>query len=85
MEKNIAHPTDSRLYEKARRQLVALAAEVGIELRQSYNRLAPRLAMQVGRNAHARQFRRMRKALSEKSRRFIISVVIGEISGSGWC
>lgn len=63
MEKNIAHPTDSRLYEKARRQLVALAAEAGIELRQSYNRLAPRLALQVGRYAHARQFRRMRKAL----------------------
>ncbi|GHE00870.1 IS5 family transposase [Allgaiera indica] len=63
MEKTIAHPTDSRLYEKARRQLVALAAEAGIELRQSYNRLAPRLAMQVGRYAHARQFRRMRKAL----------------------
>ena len=63
MEKNVAHPTDSRLYEKARRQLVALAAEAGIELRQSYNRLAPRLAMQVGRYAHARQFRRMRKAL----------------------
>ncbi len=38
------------------------AAEAGIELRQSYNRLAPRLAMQAGRYAHARQVRRMRKA-----------------------
>ena len=27
MEKNIAHPTDARLYEKARQKLVALAAE----------------------------------------------------------
>ena len=63
MEKNIAHPTDARLYEKARRRLVALAAEAGIELRQTYNRLAPPLAVQVGRYAHARQFRRMRKAL----------------------
>ncbi len=63
MEKNIAHPTDTRLYEKARRRLVALAVEAGIELRQTYNRLAPRLAAQVGRYAHARQFRRMRKAL----------------------
>jgi IS5 family transposase len=25
MEKNIAHPNDARLYDKARRQLVALA------------------------------------------------------------
>ena len=63
MEKNIAHPTDARLYERARAQLVALAREAGVELRQSYARLAPRLAMQVGRYAHARQFRRMRKGL----------------------
>jgi IS5 family transposase len=63
MEKNIAHPTDSRLYERARAQLVGLAREAGVELRQSYARLAPRLVAQVGRYAHARQFKRMRKAL----------------------
>ena len=63
MEKTIAHPTDARLYEKARRKLVALAAEAGGELRQSYARLAPRLAAQIGRYARARQFKRMRKAL----------------------
>jgi IS5 family transposase len=65
MEKNIAHPTDSRLYERARDQLVALAQEAGVELRQSYARLAPRLALQVGRYAHAKQFKRMRKALKK--------------------
>ena len=63
MEKNIAHPTDARLYETARRKLVGLAREAGVGLRQNYNRLAPRLAGQVGRYAHARQFKRMRKAL----------------------
>ncbi len=63
MEKAIAHPTDSRLYERARRSLVTLAQKAGIALRQNYNRLAPRLAAQAGRHAHARQFRRMRKAL----------------------
>ena len=63
MEKSIAHLTDSRLVERARAQLVDLAREAGIELRQSYARLAPRLAAQVGRYAHARQFKRMRKAL----------------------
>jgi transposase, IS5 family len=63
MEKNIAYPTDARLYERARQKLVALAREAGVELRQSYARLAPRLARQVGRYAHARQFKRMRKAL----------------------
>jgi IS5 family transposase len=63
MEKAIAHPTDARLYEKARLRLVKLAREAGLALRQSYARLAPRLASQVGRYAHARQFKRMRKGL----------------------
>jgi len=65
MEKTIAHPTDARLYERARALLVGLAKEAGIDLRQSYARLAPRLALQVGRYAHARQFKRMRKALRQ--------------------
>jgi IS5 family transposase len=63
MEKTIAYPTDARLYERARAQLTALAQEAGVGLRQTYARLAPRLALQVGRYAHAKQFRRMRKAL----------------------
>lgn len=63
MEKNIAHPTDGRLYETARRKLVALAGDLGLSLRQTYARKAPQLALQVGRYAHARQFKRMRKAL----------------------
>ncbi|RWR25505.1 IS5 family transposase [Sinirhodobacter populi] len=65
MEKNITHPTDARLYERARALLVGLAKKAGIELRQSYARLAPRLAIRVGRYAHARQFKRMRKALRQ--------------------
>jgi IS5 family transposase len=64
MEKNIAYPTDS-LYECARDQLVDLAQEAGVELRQSYARLAPWLALQVGRYAHAKQVKRMRKALKK--------------------
>lgn len=63
MEKNIAHPADARLYERARERLVKLAQEAGLDLRQSYARLGPRLAAQVGRYAHARQFKRMRKGL----------------------
>jgi len=35
-EKAIAFPTDARLYHKARRILVKLAKEAGIDLRQSY-------------------------------------------------
>lgn len=65
MEKNIAYPTDARLYKRARDQLAALAQEARVDLRQSYARLAPMLALQVGRYAHAKQFKRMRKALKK--------------------
>ena len=63
MEKAIAHPTDSRLLERAREQLVKAAQECGLTLRQNYNREAPRLALQAGRYAHARQFKRMKAVL----------------------
>lgn len=63
MEKDIAYPTDTRLYERARARLVKLAQDLGIGLRQSYAWLGPRLAVKVGRYAHARQFKRMRKGL----------------------
>jgi IS5 family transposase len=43
--------------------LVKLAGEHGIELRQNYNRQAPRMAAQIGRYAHAKQYKRMRKAV----------------------
>ena len=63
MPKAIAHPTDSRLLEKSRQRLVKLADEHHLALRQNYNRQGPRMSAQVGRYAHARQFKRMRKAL----------------------
>ena len=72
MEKNIAHPTDARLFEAARCKLVGLAREAGLGLRQSYSRLAPRLAGQVGRTAHARQCKRMRKARCAGSRATLV-------------
>jgi IS5 family transposase len=65
MEKTIAHPADARLYERARSQLVDLARETGVRLRQSYARLAPKLARQVGRYAQARQVKRMRRVLKK--------------------
>jgi IS5 family transposase len=42
MEKNIAYPTDARLYERARNQLAALAQEAGVDLRQSSTPDLPR-------------------------------------------
>ncbi len=43
--------------------LVRHAKKHGIELRQSYTRLAKAAAVRAGRYAHARQFRRMRREL----------------------
>jgi transposase, IS5 family len=63
MPKAVAHPTDSRLLEKSRQHLVQLARDEGLTLRQNYNREAPRLAAQIGRYAHAKQYRRMKKSL----------------------
>ena len=62
MDQAIAYPTDAKLYERARQKLLALAREGELGLRQSYAWKSPRLAQQVGRYAHARQFKRMRKA-----------------------
>lgn len=62
MPKAIAHPTDSRLLDKSRQHLKA-AEDNGLQLRQNYNRAAPRLAAQIGHYAHAKQFKRIKKAV----------------------
>lgn len=59
--KAIAYPTDSRLLNRAREQLVDAAQEAGIELRQSYARLGKAADAKAGRYAHAQQWRRMRR------------------------
>ena len=63
MPKAIAYPTDSRLLDKSRQHLVKAAQDNGLQLRQNYNRVAPRLAAQIGRYAHAKQFKRMKQAV----------------------
>lgn len=60
MPKAIAHPTDSRLLERSRQHLVKFAQDNRLKLRQNYNRQAPRLATQVSRYGHAKQYKRMR-------------------------
>ena len=62
-EKNITHPTDSKLLYTAIRKLGAGAQAYGVQLRQSYIRVGKRAAVKVSRYAHARQFKRMRKQL----------------------
>ena len=77
MEKAVAYPTDSRLLECGRQHLVKLADALGVTLRQNYNREAPRLAVQVGRYAHAKQYRRMKASL--KSLRTLVGRVWRDI------
>jgi IS5 family transposase len=65
-EKDVAFPTDSRLLEVARQKVVEAARHEGIPLRQSYARVGPKRAIQAGRYAHAKQFKRMRKVLRKQ-------------------
>jgi len=62
-EKNITHPTDSKLLYKAIVKLGRAARAQGIALRQSYVRVAKRASVKAGRYAHARQFKRMQREL----------------------
>ncbi len=73
-EKNITHPTDSKLLY---RSIVALGKEAkkrGIVLRQSYVRVAKKTSIKAARYAHAKQFRRMRRCL-KKLRTFLGRII----------
>ena len=64
MPKAIVHSyDDSRLLEKSRQHLVKLATEHRMQLCKNYNWQAPNMAAQIGHNAHAMQFKRIRKTL----------------------
>ena len=64
-EKNITHPTDSKLYHKAIVKLGQAAKRRGVKLRQTYVRVAKKAAIMVSRYAHAKQFKRMRRVLKK--------------------
>lgn len=56
--KAIRFPTDSRLYDRMREVLVRAADEVGIELRQSYERVGKKALRRQQGYGHAKQFKR---------------------------
>ena len=64
-EKNITHPTDSKLYYSAIVKLGDAAKQRGAKLRQTYVRVSKEAAVMVGRYAHAKQFKRMRRKLKK--------------------
>ncbi|MCL5996575.1 MAG: IS5 family transposase [Chloroflexi bacterium] len=56
--KAIAFPTDARLYHKARRQVIRLAKQAGLKLRQTYERASQRALYWQARYTAAQQFKR---------------------------
>jgi IS5 family transposase len=76
-EKAVAHPTDSRLLEVARRKRVLLSKRHDLRLRQTYERVGPGLSREAGRHAYARQFKRMRRVL--RRQRTLLGRVIRDI------
>jgi IS5 family transposase len=61
--KNITFPTDAKLLHAAIKGLNRLANKHGVQLRQSYVRVAKHAAMMAGRYAHAKQFNRHHRQL----------------------
>jgi IS5 family transposase len=64
-EKDVRFPTDARLYDRARRRLVAAAKERGIFLRQNYNRNDKKLILKQSRYTHAKQMKRSGRCTSK--------------------
>ena len=78
-EKAIAYPVDSRLLEIARYQVVKAAKACGIALRQTFAKEGKTLRRKAGGYAHARQFRRLARAV--KRQRTILGKLIRELRG----
>jgi transposase, IS5 family len=64
-EKAITYPTDSKLYHKARENLVKLAKEKGLSLRQSYQRVSKQALFKTGCYFRAKQMKRARKQVKK--------------------
>ena len=61
--KAVTFPTDAKLMHRAREKLVALAKKHGVKLRQTYARVGKFALIARQRYAHAKQFKRARRAL----------------------
>jgi len=61
--KNVAHPSDAKLMNRARERLVRLARKHGVALRQSYARVGKLALIKQQRYAHAKQFKRASQCL----------------------
>lgn len=75
--KAVTFPTDAKLRYKAIVSLGKLAKKEGIELRQSYVRVAKRTLVKAGRYRHAKQMKRAKK--SEKKLKTYLGRIIRDI------
>ena len=64
-EKAISFPTDSKLYFKMREILVQDACQRGIDLRQTYKRIAKRALVMQSRYRHSRKFKKANKEVKK--------------------
>lgn len=76
-EKAIAHPTDSRLLEIARYQVVKAAKGLGIALKQTFMAEGKTLRRRAGGYAHAKQFKRLKRVL--RRQRTVLGIVLREV------
>lgn len=75
--KAVTFPTDAKLRYKAIVALGSLAKREGVELRQSYVRVAKKTLVKVGRYRHAKQMKRAKKA--EKKLKVYLGRLIRDI------
>ncbi len=61
-EKNITYPTDNKLHRKIIKKCIAIAAEEGLEIRQSYTRILKKLLMDQRFRNHPKNKGKARKA-----------------------
>jgi transposase, IS5 family len=61
MPKNIAYPTDSRLYYTSLMQLVRFAKRFNINLRQSYVFIAKKVLRRVSQSVHSRKMKQAKR------------------------
>ena len=78
-EKAMAHPVDSRLLEIARHKVVSAAKRSGISLKQTFAAEGKTLRRKAGGYAHARQFKRLKKAVKRQRTIPILGVVMREV------
>lgn len=62
MEKNITHPTDSKLMERSISRLRSLSNQYEVQLKQSYKYVSKKAMRKSSRYAHAKQYQRMKKS-----------------------